>query len=446
MNEAAKQAQVSVISGASSVVALSSSVVEYMLQTKFSRLDTLHYSLSVGNQIPRGIGAIQSVLSNTGKSFEIFKDNKFQKVLTWSNLEWETFPGMANRRLVGNYPVVDLKLFPTKYPSLQTIQFKAGVELPIFVRLFKLLSYLRNWKLIPDLTLFTKIFISLSNLVLFLGTTEGGMNYHFTGLDKQNPSKSHQVDFFIWSGSGHGVHIPGIPAVALINKLIHEKNSLESGAQPCLGLVSFEEIQELLACYDIIIDENSTGHPAARNLPVFEQGLGQRLFHALPPLVSKFHASKGLVEGHLTVTRGNNIFANLIAVLGRLPKPSPPNQPTFVRVRVDGPSWYRTFGSQKLTSHWVTFNGLVVEKFLMGLVQFGFQLKPMKDKQRVGFYHKTKAMWVLYFIPVPSWFRLSADGITWSHVDGKGWYVRVEVCHPLFGKIITYEGDVRVIE
>ena len=63
----------------------------------------------------------------------------------------------------------------------------------------------------------------------------------------------------------------------------------------------------------------------------------------------------------------------------------------------------------------------------------------------LGFSHVTEAVWILG-VPVPLSLALTADGVSMPHVDGNGWRVEVEVSHAVVGRVVTYKGDVRMVE
>ena len=67
----------------------------------------------------------------------------------------------------------------------------------------------------------------------------------------------------------------------------------------------------------------------------------------------------------------------------------------------------------------------------------------MISETLAGFEHITDSVWILG-IKVPLSLALKADGRSLPHKDGGGWRVEVEVSHSFVGRVVSYEGDVRV--
>ena len=62
LDQAARQARVSIISGASTVPALSSAVIE-SAQHKFASISAMHYGIATGAKTPRGLATTKAILS-----------------------------------------------------------------------------------------------------------------------------------------------------------------------------------------------------------------------------------------------------------------------------------------------------------------------------------------------------------------------------------------------
>jgi len=224
----------------------------------------------------------------------------------------------------------------------------------------------------------------------------------------------------------------------------------------------------------------------------FHQALGVDAANALPKPVLDFHATGGLCAGGLICQRGG-VIGRIIATLGQLPKQTPSAlraSPEDVVVRsLTGPDaaaagkagadgvvyWDRQFPEGVgIQSRWYfdEKSQLAVDSFtylgIPDFAAFGFDLVPVDAENQVitaedaaaavagdedgtcnsivrGFRHVTRKVWILG-VPLPSALAVTADGVSMAHDDGLGWNVHVAVVHPVFGLVVSYDGDVRLID
>ncbi|HUT42221.1 MAG TPA: saccharopine dehydrogenase NADP-binding domain-containing protein, partial [Gammaproteobacteria bacterium] len=125
----ARDKGVLVVSGASSVPCLTAALVDHY-RNEFGRLESLDYGITTAQQTTRGLATTAAILSYTGKQFTTMIDGQMQTVYGWQGLHARHYPGLG-RRWLGNCDIPDLALFPDRYPSLRTIRFYAGLELPL---------------------------------------------------------------------------------------------------------------------------------------------------------------------------------------------------------------------------------------------------------------------------------------------------------------------------
>jgi len=78
----AKAAGVLAVSGTSSVPALSAAVVDHLLP-EFSALHGIDHGINPGNQTPRGLATVQSILSYCGKPFQQWHDEHWHTAYGW---------------------------------------------------------------------------------------------------------------------------------------------------------------------------------------------------------------------------------------------------------------------------------------------------------------------------------------------------------------------------
>jgi len=112
LDAAATAANVSIISGASSVPCLSSAVVDHFLP-EFKSLTSLDYGISTAQHTTRGLATTAAVLSYAGKPFKTLVDGHQQTITGWQGLRSHLF-GDLGRRYLASCDIPDLALFPER--------------------------------------------------------------------------------------------------------------------------------------------------------------------------------------------------------------------------------------------------------------------------------------------------------------------------------------------
>lgn len=246
LNPAAVAKNVCVISGASSVPALSAAVIDHYLP-RFERLESVAYGISTAQHTTRGLATTQAVLSYAGKPIQTLVDGEDKKIFGWQGMRSYGFEGLG-RRWLSNCDVPDLSLFPSRYPGLRTIRFYAGVELAFQQFGVWCLSWLVRTGVIKNLSSWAKGLLKASFLFDRLGGDESGFFMALEGQDGQNSPKS--ITFELVARSGHGPLIPCMPAILLAKRLARGER-LQPGAYACIGMIALDEYLEALKELDI---------------------------------------------------------------------------------------------------------------------------------------------------------------------------------------------------
>lgn len=242
----AKAADCIVISGASTVPALSSAVID-SYREQFQRLDSLVFGIAPGQKTPRGLATTRSVLSYLGKPFPPFPGMS-KSMYGWQNLYRQDYP-VIGKRWMGNCDIPDLDLLP-QYYGLRSIRFSAGMESSALHLSLWVLSWLVRLGLPLNLNKHAKKLLKLSRLFDCFGSGAGGMHLILSGEDKSGVAKT--VQWFIIVKHGRGPFIPTIPAVIMTKKILENKFN-HAGARPCIGLFTLAEFIEESSDLDIEI-------------------------------------------------------------------------------------------------------------------------------------------------------------------------------------------------
>ena len=124
LDAAARAAGVSVVSGVSSLPALTSAVVDRYLPD-FARLDVIRSGITSGAVVP-GIATVKAVFSYCGKPIRVLENGEWQIVHGWLDTQSHEFPKPVGRRPLGRCDVPDLDLLAAALPDVKTVSFHAG--------------------------------------------------------------------------------------------------------------------------------------------------------------------------------------------------------------------------------------------------------------------------------------------------------------------------------
>jgi saccharopine dehydrogenase-like NADP-dependent oxidoreductase len=242
----AKAADVLVLSGASTVPAVATAVVDH-LSPKFARLESLSYGLSPGNAYDPGPATTASILGGLGQPFTSLKDGTMQTVHGWDDCHRHAFP-VLGRRWMARCDVPDLDTMPARFPTLRDVRFYAGVEIGFFHLCLAAVAQARRLRLLPDPTPLTRPLLWAKRRLGFLGTDDGGMFVTLEGLGHDGRNK--RVDWHLIARRNHGPYIPTSSAVVLARKLARGELTA-SGAGACVGYVTLEDLLAEVADLDI---------------------------------------------------------------------------------------------------------------------------------------------------------------------------------------------------
>lgn len=113
--------KVLVVSGASTVPALSAAVVD-QFRAGFARLERIEIGISPGNRTPRGLATVASILSYVGRPFRWRERSEWREVYGWQRLARFDYAAPIGRRWLAACDVPDLALLPLRYPQTTSSQ------------------------------------------------------------------------------------------------------------------------------------------------------------------------------------------------------------------------------------------------------------------------------------------------------------------------------------
>ena len=246
LDELARAAGVVVISGASSVPALSSAVVDRYLP-RFARLDSIRIGISSGARAP-GLATVKGVFSYGGKPLRRWRAGAWETTYGWLNLQRHRFPPPLGPRWLGSCDVPDLTLLPKRYPTVGTVTFHAGFASDAGHLVVWSLAGLVKAGILASIEPFSVPLSRISRWLEPFVSDKGGMFVRLDGIGRdRNPLR---ITWNLLAAQNHGPHIPCGAAIALARKLASGAH-LPAGAMPCTGLLTVAEFLGPLSHLDI---------------------------------------------------------------------------------------------------------------------------------------------------------------------------------------------------
>jgi saccharopine dehydrogenase-like NADP-dependent oxidoreductase len=246
LDAAARAANVCVLSGVSTVPALTSAVVDRHIG-EYSRLDTIRIGLTSGALVP-GLATVKAVFSYCGRPITVLEKGERVRVFGWvESLSYE-FPKPVGARLLARCDVPDLDLLPQRYASAKTVSFHAGFASDMGHRAIEKLARLVRDGKIRSAVPFARLFNTLARWLGPVLSGSGAMFVRMEGLDEEG--KPQTMTWRLLAHDNHGPNIPCAPSIALANKIATGAIP-PAGASPCMGFLTVEEILEPLKNFSI---------------------------------------------------------------------------------------------------------------------------------------------------------------------------------------------------
>ncbi len=239
LDKRAKEKGLVVITGASSVPTLTSAVIDHYLP-EFQKLVSVDYGITTAQRTNTGLATTKAVLGYAGKAFRTLVQGKMQAVYGWQNTVLRKYPELG-WRLLGNCDVPDLALFPERYPDLENIRFRAGLEISFIHLGLWVLSWMVRLHLIHSLAPMAEGLLKTSRLFDWIGSDSSAFHMELSGIDKAGQLKT--TTFYLIAKSGDGPFIPSIPSI-LCATMLARGEIKQTGAFPCIGIISLAQYLE----------------------------------------------------------------------------------------------------------------------------------------------------------------------------------------------------------
>lgn len=243
LDGAARDAGIAVVSGASSVPALSGAVVRELARG-LARVDAIDLAISASDRATAGASVAAAVLGQAGQRFRLWRGGAWRNAFGWSDVRRETYriagaPPLARR--VALVEVPDCALLPGRVAGRPEVTFRAGPEHGFQVLGIWLLAWLVRWGWVRSLAPAAPWLRPLQRLTAFLCSDRSAMAVTLRGGGQVRR-------WTLIAARGDGPEVPVLAAQLLARKL--RGGTLAPGARDAgeeLTLGDFRQLFDELA-------------------------------------------------------------------------------------------------------------------------------------------------------------------------------------------------------
>lgn len=233
------------ISGASTLPALSSAVVDH-LAPRFRRIDGIDIVIAPAQRAPRGTATTAAVLGYAGRGFPWLEEGVWRTAHGWQELR--RVPLSFGTRLAAACDVPDLVLLPERYSGVRTVAFRAALEVPVQHLALWLLAGARRIGLALPLERHAARLNRLASRLDRFGSDCGGMRVRVCG--EGGDGRRLVVTWELRADRNHGPEIPCMAAELLACRLA-AGDGPPAGAAACMGFLSLSDFERELARWAI---------------------------------------------------------------------------------------------------------------------------------------------------------------------------------------------------
>jgi hypothetical protein len=234
------------VTGASTLPALSSAVIDTLVG-RFSSLDEIQICIAPAQRAERGTATLAAVFSYLGRPIRWWTNGSWRTAYGWQELRRVRL-GELGTRWAAACDVPDLELFPVRYRGVNTVQFRAALEVGAQHFFLAAVAQMNRWGLRIPLERWASSLDRAAGWLDAFGSERGGMFVSLRGTTKEGVES--RVAWQLVADDNHGPEIPCMAAILLTQKLLDGKTSLR-GAMPSTGVLTLDEFAPEFARWDI---------------------------------------------------------------------------------------------------------------------------------------------------------------------------------------------------
>lgn len=422
----ARAAGVAIISGASSVPALTGAVARRLAEG-MERVFSVDTALSAANRATGGASVVAAILSYVGRPVRLRRGGRWSHGWGWQEMRREDFAledGTALRgRRVAIADVPDHALLPDLLPGRPAVTFRAGTELGLHMLALWLASWpvRRGWP--KSLSGARRWLLPLYGLTSAIGGERSAMSIVLRG---EAGGRRLERRWTVIAERGEGLEVPTLAAELLAGDILAGRRP--AGVRTAAALLSFERFEPALAQLALRHEFTERALPP----PLYARVMGAA-FDRLPPAVRRLHdvCRDSGAGGEGRVERGRGLLARALASVMRFPPEGLwPLHVAFAEA--DGVErWTRDFGGHRFASELSAKGERIVERF--GPLRFAFDLPSGPE----GLEMRLRA-WSAFGLPLPLALAPRIGAREWEEEGHFRFAVAASL--PLVGEIVRYTG------
>lgn len=426
LDEAARNAGVAVISGASSVPALSGAAVRALAQG-LDRVTAVEMAISASNRATVGPAVARAILGQVGQVVGLFRGKRWVRKFAWQEQRRQDFtiagvPPITGR-LVALADVPDLGLLPHRLPGRPACTFRAGTELAIHNRALWLASWLVRWRVMADLSGLAASIERLQRLTAGRGSDRSAMIVRLFGFAG---TRRLERRWTLIADRGDGPEIPALSVPLVVERILSGCEA--PGARDAGKVLRLQDYAPALSLLAISAATVEVELPE----PPYKRVMGAD-FDSLPDTLRSLHSPlrDGGASGEAVVTGASTLLGKLIARLMRFPPPGRHALHVEFSEHLGVERWTRDFGGHRFSSELRAKDGQLQERF--GPLRFCFGLP-----RRANGLEMVMRCWSAFGIRLPLSLAPRSTATEWEE-DGT-FHFDVPIALPLIGTIVHYRG------
>jgi len=421
LDHEARRQGVCVVSGASSVPALSGAVAK-RLTADMDRVDLVQIAITASSRAAFGRSVLHSMLSSAGRPIRRVDGSVGTAMASPRPLRIAHQGRRPLSRTVLEVDAPDQDLVPQTLPGQPAVRFHAGGELGMHNLAMRLVAWAvgRGW--LRDGASLVAPARAVRHLTSWTGSGRSGMEVRVTGIVD---GVRHSRFWSLVAAKNMGPLIPALTVPAIVQSLAADR--IQPGAMTALGLCEVDDILGRMPRASItqeIVEDPAT--------PLYARAMPD--LARVAPVVRAMHdvPSVTYAEGRATVMRGTSLLARVVAWTFGFP-PAADDLPVSVTFEPygNGERWTRDFGGNRFSSVLSPVEGGVEERF--GPFSFAFRLE-----ERAGALAMVPTRWRMGKLPLPRWLMPNGTAV---ERDGDGRFTfDVPIVLPLVGEVVHYRG------